>query len=50
VSAAQIRDEARTSRNRARARRTPGSALGTDDIAQMTKLAGEELRRLGYAS
>jgi hypothetical protein len=50
VSAAQIRDEARTSRNRARARRTPGSALGTDDIAQLTKLAGEELRRLGYAS
>jgi hypothetical protein len=50
VSAAQIRDEARTSRNRARARRAPGTALGAEDIAQLAKLAGEELRRLGYAS
>ncbi len=50
VSAAQIRDEARTSRIRARSGRPPGPALGTEDTAQLAKLAGEELRRLGYAS
>jgi Sulfotransferase family len=50
VSSAQIRDEARTSRIRARSGRPPGPALGTEDIAQLAKLAGEELRRLGYAS
>jgi hypothetical protein len=49
VSAAQIRDEARISRHRARSRRPTGSALSAEDSAQLAKLAGEELRRLGYA-
>ena len=49
VSAAEIRDEARTSRQRGRARRPPGPALSTEDAGQVDKLAGEELRRLGYA-
>jgi Sulfotransferase family len=58
VPAAEIRDQARTSRNRGRSRRSPGSSrssglsesLGTEDVAEIDKLAGEELRRLGYAS
>jgi Sulfotransferase family len=50
VSAALIRDAARTARHRARSRETPGPGLGTDDTARVVKLAGEELRRLGYAT
>jgi hypothetical protein len=48
VSAAQIRDVARTSRQRGR-RRPAGPSLGKEDAARIDKLAGEELRRLGYA-
>src|SRR5580658_741292 len=48
VSAAEIRDVARTSRQRGRSRRPAGSSLGQEDSAQIDKLAGEELRRLGY--
>jgi Sulfotransferase family len=50
VSAAQIRDQARASRHRARSRRPPGPALSAGDISQLAKLAGEELRRLGYTA
>jgi Sulfotransferase family len=50
VSAAQIRDQARASRHRARSRRPPGPALSADDITQLARLAGEELRRLGYTA
>jgi hypothetical protein len=51
VSAAQIRDQARAFRHRERSRRPPGpsGSLGTADAAEIDKLAGEELRRLGYA-
>jgi hypothetical protein len=48
VSAAQVRDEARSSRQRGRARRPPGPELSSEDADQVDKLAGEELRRLGY--
>src|SRR5580658_4157501 len=48
VSAAEIRDVARTSRQRGRSRRPAGASLGQEDSAQIDKLAGEELRRLGY--
>ena len=47
--AAEIRDVARTFRQRGRTRRPGGPALGTEDAAQIGKLAGEELRRLGYS-
>jgi hypothetical protein len=52
VSAAEIRDQARTSRHSERSRRPPGpsASLGTADSAEVEKLAGEELRRLGYVS
>jgi hypothetical protein len=50
VPAAEIRDVARTSRQRGRPRRTSGPSLGAEDAAQIDKLAGEELRRLGYPS
>jgi hypothetical protein len=49
VSAAEIRDVARTFRQRGRPRRPDGSALSPEDAAQIDKLAGEELRRLGYS-
>jgi hypothetical protein len=49
VSAAEIRDVARTFRQRGRTRRAAGPALGPEDAAQIDKLAGEELRRLGYS-
>src|SRR6516164_400384 len=48
VSAAPVRGEARTSRHRARSRRPTGAAFSAEDTAQLAKLAGEELRRLGY--
>ena len=49
VSAAEIRDVARTFRQRGRPRRPAGSALSAEDAAQIDKLAGDELRRLGYS-
>jgi len=49
VSAAEIRDVARTFRQRGRNRRAAGPELSTEDVAQIDKLAGEELRRLGYS-
>jgi hypothetical protein len=49
VAAAEIRNVARTSRQRGRPRRPAGSALSAEDAAQIDKLAGEELRRLGYS-
>ena len=49
VSAAEIRDVARTFRQRGRPRRPAGSTLSTEDAAQIDKLAGDELRRLGYS-
>jgi hypothetical protein len=48
VPTAEIRDVARTSRQRGRARRAAVPLLSKDDAAQIDKLAGEELRRLGY--
>jgi len=48
VPAAEIRDVARTFRQRRHTRRPAGPTLGTEDAAQVDKLAGEELRRLGY--
>jgi len=49
VPSAEIRDVARTSRQRGRGRRPPGPSLSPEDAAQIDKLAGEELRRLGYS-
>jgi hypothetical protein len=51
VQAAEIRNEARTARTRSRNRRGPAyeASLTTEDIIQIEKIAGEELRRLGYA-
>jgi hypothetical protein len=49
VPAAEIRDVARTHRQRGRPRRPDGPTLSTEDAAQIDKLAGEELRRLGYS-
>jgi hypothetical protein len=51
VQAAEIRNEARTARVRNRSRRGAayGTSLITEDITQIEKIAGEELRRLGYA-
>jgi hypothetical protein len=50
VQAAEIRNEARSARARGRGRRSPASesSLTTEDLAQIEKIAGEELRRLGY--
>jgi hypothetical protein len=48
VAAAEIRDVARASRSRGRPRRPTGSSLDKEDSAWIAKLAGEELRRLGY--
>jgi Sulfotransferase family len=50
VPAAEIRDVARTSRQRGHRRRPGGPSFSTEDAAQIDKLAGEELRRLGYSS
>ena len=49
VPAAEIRDVARTFRQRGRTRRPGGPSLGTEDAAQIGKRAGEDLRRLGYS-
>ena len=51
VQAAEIRNEARASRGRGRARKASGyeGSLSAEDIAEVEKIAGEELRRLGYA-
>jgi hypothetical protein len=46
---AEIRDVARTARPRGRPRRPAGVSLSKEDAAQVDKLAGEELRRLGYS-
>jgi len=48
VAAAEIRDTARTSRQRGRLRQPPGPSLSKEDTTQIDKQAGEELRRLGY--
>jgi Sulfotransferase family len=48
VAAAEIRDLARSSRQRGRLRQPQGPSLGREDTTQVDKLAGEELRRLGY--
>jgi hypothetical protein len=48
VLAAEIRDAARTFRQRGRPRRPADPALSREDATQIDKLAGEELRRLGY--
>jgi len=51
VQPAGIRNEARAARLRSRNRRGPGyeMSLSTEDIAEIEKTVGEELRRLGYA-
>jgi hypothetical protein len=50
VPSAEIRNEARTARARGRSRRGPAyeASLTSEDIAQIEKIAGEEIRRLGY--
>ncbi len=51
VPKAEIRNVARASRHRARSRPAPGSrgTLSARQTAEIEKVAGEELRRLGYA-
>lgn len=49
VPSAEIRDAARAARHRGRLRKPAPPALDAQDAAQVDKLAGEELRRLGYA-
>jgi hypothetical protein len=51
VQPAGIRNEARAARLRSRNRRGPGyeMSLSAEDIAEIEKTVGEELRRLGYA-
>jgi hypothetical protein len=51
VHAAEIRNEARRSQSRGRARRSSAyeGSLSAEDVAEVEKIAGEELRRLGYA-
>jgi len=51
VPAAGIRGAAHASRDRARSRKSPGvhGSLGARQAAEVEKIAGEELRRLGYA-
>ncbi|MDQ2810676.1 MAG: sulfotransferase [Actinomycetota bacterium] len=51
VQAAEIRDQARAVRGRGRSRRSPAyeGSLSPEDIAEVEKIGGEELRRLGYA-
>jgi len=48
LPAAEIRDVARTSRQRGRSRRAAVPLLSKEDADQIDKLAGDELRRLGY--
>jgi Sulfotransferase family len=48
MPAAEIRDVARSSRQRGQPRRSAGPSVSPEDAAQIDKLAGEELRRLGY--
>ena len=50
MQAAEIRNEACASRTRSRSRRAPAyeMSLTTEDVAEIEKTAGEELRRLGY--
>jgi hypothetical protein len=50
VQAAEIRNEARAFRTRSRGRRAPvyEMSLTTEDVTEIEKIAGEELRRLGY--
>jgi hypothetical protein len=50
VQAAEIRNDARTARTRSRNRRAPAyeGSLTAEDISEIEKTAGEELRRLGY--
>jgi hypothetical protein len=50
VQAAEIRNEARAARARSRGRRAPAyeMSLTTEDVIEIEKTAGEELRRLGY--
>jgi hypothetical protein len=50
VPTAEIRNEARASRHRARSRPSPGSraTLTAKQTAEIEKIAGPELRRLGY--
>jgi hypothetical protein len=51
VHTSEIRSEARATRDRTRSRRSPGAreALSVRQAAEVEKIAGEELRRLGYA-
>jgi hypothetical protein len=51
VQAAEIRNEARSSRTRSRNRRAHAyeMSLTSEDITEIEKMAGTELRRLGYA-
>ena len=51
VQAAEIRNEARAARGRGRTRKASAyeGSLGAEDIAEVEKIAGDELRRLGYA-
>jgi Sulfotransferase family len=49
VPSAEIRNEARTARSRGRGRRGPyETSLNSEDITKIEKIAGEEMRRLGY--
>jgi hypothetical protein len=50
VQGAEIRNEARGSRGRGRSRRSSGyeGSLSSEDIGEVEKIAGDELRRLGY--
>jgi hypothetical protein len=50
VASALVRSEARDHRSRARARRSPAyeRSLASEEIAEIEKIAGDELRRLGY--
>jgi Sulfotransferase family len=51
VQTAEIRNQARVDRGRGRSRRSPAyeGSLSPEDIAEVEKIGGEELRRLGYA-
>ena len=50
MPSAEIRNEARTARAVAASRRGPSyeTSLSSEDITQIEKIAGEEIRRLGY--
>jgi hypothetical protein len=51
VQAAEIHNEARASQGRGRSRRTGSArALSTEETTEIEKIAGEELRRLGYSA